>query len=271
MPEDSSKSLDILGIKPVADSINIVTTSAVGGVEAFLGRICLPALEEYGLLLRDKVRAYRANNMAAIAVKAEKKLEAVPRGGEGLHGHPRLVGLILEQGSWVEVSEVQEMWAGLLASSCSEDGSDDSNLMFVDLLSRLSVSQARLLDHICRCATKVVTPNGLIVVQVQMYMELADLRVVTGVTDLHRIDREMDHLRSLELIIPEGGFGVYSTATTADVTPTPLALQMFARANGFRGDPTQFFKLDPPTDQTAPGAEGGGEELGGNPPANGCI
>ena len=40
------KSLDILGIKPVADSVNRLTRAAVDGASAFLSRICLPAAEE---------------------------------------------------------------------------------------------------------------------------------------------------------------------------------------------------------------------------------
>jgi hypothetical protein len=53
MAEDNSKSLDILGIKPIADAVNTVTRDAVEGAAAFLSRICLPAAEEYGLLLPD--------------------------------------------------------------------------------------------------------------------------------------------------------------------------------------------------------------------------
>ena len=68
MAEDG-KSLDVFGIKPVADSINTVTKGAVDGAGAFFGRICLPAAEEFGLLLRDKVSAWRARNIVRIAEK----------------------------------------------------------------------------------------------------------------------------------------------------------------------------------------------------------
>ncbi len=69
---DDNKSLDILGIKPIADSVNTVTKGTVDGASAFLSRICLPAAEEFGLLLRDKVSAWRSNNAIAIAHKAKK-------------------------------------------------------------------------------------------------------------------------------------------------------------------------------------------------------
>jgi hypothetical protein len=246
MTDNESRSLDLLGVKPVADAINVVTKGTVAGASAFLSRICLPVAEEIGLLFQDRVRAYRSQNAVAIANKAEQKLE-VP-GGDSLHGHPRLVGLILEQGSWVEVSEVQEMWAGLLASSCSEDGRDDSNLMFVDLLSRLSTSQARLLNYACRAAGAQAAPNGLLIASSYVVMTLDDLKDVSGLTDLHRLDRELDHLRDLGLMHPKSGFGVQSAETMASVTPSPLALQMFARLNGHRGDPLTFFESHEPAD-----------------------
>lgn len=43
---------------------------------------------------------------------------------------PRLVVLTLEQVYWVDADEVREMWAGLLASSCTIDGKDESNLIY---------------------------------------------------------------------------------------------------------------------------------------------
>ena len=39
---EPDKSLDLLGIKPVAEAINTVTRASTAGVGAFLGRICLP-------------------------------------------------------------------------------------------------------------------------------------------------------------------------------------------------------------------------------------
>lgn len=48
--------LDVLGIKPVAEAVNTVTKGTVEGASAFLSRICLPAAEEFGFLLQDKVR-----------------------------------------------------------------------------------------------------------------------------------------------------------------------------------------------------------------------
>lgn len=124
--------------------------------------------------------------------------------------------------------------------------------MFADLLSRLSASQARLLDHACRQAKKTLAFNGLIVVGAWLIMSREDLQRVSGVTDLHRLDRELDHLRSLNLIDERSGFGMDPTGTTAIVTPTPLALQMFARLSGYRRNPADFFGLEPPAADVPP-------------------
>ena len=132
MTDEKSHSLDVFGVKPLADSVKQVTQGAIDGVAAFLSRICLPAAEEFGLLLRDKVARYRATNAVKIAQKAEQKLRAASGEVNG-HAHPRLVGIVLEIGSWTDADEIQELWAGLLASSCTPDGQDQSNLIFLNL------------------------------------------------------------------------------------------------------------------------------------------
>jgi hypothetical protein len=238
--EPNKSSVDLLGVKPLAEAANTLPKAAVDGATAFLSRICLPAADELGLLLRDKVSAWRADNAARIAQKAEQKYNELPN-AERRHAHPRLIAQIIEQGSWIEAEDVQALWAGLLASSCTEDGKDDSNLMSIDFLGRLTLSEAGILDHICGSSTKVVTRAGWIAAEL-FYMTLLELQEITHLSDFYRIDRELDHLCTLGLITPRhGGFSPHST--NANVTPTALALQMYVRCQGFTGDPLSFFGL----------------------------
>jgi len=142
------ESLDIIGIQPIGKAVEKATCATVDGIAAVLSRICLPAAEEYGLWFRDRVHHWRTQNLAVIVQATERKLSesgAAP----GVHAHPRLVGTILSEGSWIDDSEVQEMWAGLLSSSCSESGDDDSNLLFVNLLSGMTKMQAKILRYAC--------------------------------------------------------------------------------------------------------------------------
>lgn len=78
-------------------------------------------------------------------------------------------------------------------------------------------------------------------------MSLEELQECSGIEDFQRLDRELDHLRELGLIgggHSVGGFNPESTE--ADVTPTALALQMYARCNGWINNPLDFFKVSVP-------------------------
>jgi Abortive infection alpha len=237
MNEQKDQSPDILGIKPIADSVNLAAKAIIDGSSAFLSRICLPAAEEFGLLLQDQVRHWRAGNAARMVATAESLVKSFPDADKRL-AHPRLVAQIIEHGSWTESDEVQRMWAGLLASSCTVDGSDDSNLIFIDTLARLTLIEARILEYACNECTKTLTQAGWITAQ-EFRMSLEQLQSCSGINDFHRLDRELDHLRTLGLIAK--GFDQFST--DADVTPSPFALQMYARSNGWIGDPLEFFGL----------------------------
>ena len=97
MENGKNKSLDIFGIKPVCDSMKACTQAAIDGAYAFLGRICLPAAEEFGFLLQDKVKYWRQNNTIKMLQKAEVKFNKF-NGDIKKHAHPRIVSNIIEQG-----------------------------------------------------------------------------------------------------------------------------------------------------------------------------
>ena len=243
MDEKESKSLDIFGLKPVSDSIKTVTQAMIEAASAFLSRICLPAAEEFGLLLRDKVHHWRETNKVKILQKAEEKLNKFSS-KEDKHAHPRLIAEILNKGSWVANAEIQDMWAGLLASACTNDGSDESNLIFINILAQLTSLQANILNYGCENAKKELAKAGWITSGDQLMVSLGELQTITGCSDFHRLDRELDQLRNFGLIgygLGSGGFGPDST--DADISPTGLALQMYVRCKGFIGDPIEFFGL----------------------------
>lgn len=239
MTDSAGKSMDLFGIKPVGESVLRITEGAVAGASAFLGRICLPAAEEFGLLLRDRVSGWRANNAAAIANKALKLTEARDPTAS-FHAPPRIVVKVIEEGSWAENNKVQDLWAGLLASSCTADGKDDGNLIFIHILSQLNSTQVALLENICLGAPVYVTRAGWLCSDTYT-LDLGEIKRVMGLDNIYRLDLELDHLRSLQLI--EGGFP--TDQTDADVTPTPLCLQLYARCNGDVGSPIDFYGACP--------------------------
>jgi hypothetical protein len=141
---------DLFGIAPVARAVERVTDSAVGAAEAVLARVCLPAAEEFGLLLRDKVSEWRRRNAVATVQKPQRRLEEAA--SEDRHAPPRLILESLSHASWTDSEEVQEMWAGLLASSCTHGGRDDGNWIFINLLGQLTEMQAHVVKFACETA-----------------------------------------------------------------------------------------------------------------------
>jgi hypothetical protein len=234
MSDEVDNSLDILGLKPLAKSVEVVTRRTIDGAAAFFSRICLPAAEELGLLLKDRVSSWRKNNLEKIAQKAEQKYDQSLH--SGTHAHPRLIMKIIEEGSWVDDDDVQELWAGLIASSCTEMGDDDSNLMFIDLLARLSASQARLLNYFCEDSSTEVTEDGRM--QSKWFeVTLEELQRASSMSDAQRLDRELDHLSALGLIEEQLRRGEYY----AILSLTGIALHMYVRCKGFNGDPAEFY------------------------------
>lgn len=241
MGKEKNKSTDvhIHGLESLGEAANTVAKGTVDGVGAFLGRICLPFAEEYGLYLQDKVKNWRANNFASIAQKAQNKLE---KSGDidQKFAHPRMVFQIFEHSSWIDNDNVQEMWAGLLASSCTKDGKDDSNLLFINILSQLTTSQVKILNYACMNSTKGLTKAGGIMAAIPLRIELDELNKISGINDFHRLYRELDHLRSLGLIL----VGFSPEHTLPDLAPTPLALHMYVRCQGSLQSPVDYFELN---------------------------
>lgn len=209
------------------------------GIGALLSRICLPAAEELGLLFQDKVHAWRSKNASAIAQATEEILigSGAP---ESAHAHPKIVGRIFELGSWEDDHKVQQMWAGLLASACTDAGTDQRNLVFIQLLNQMSTSQVKLLSTICEKGTKFISKAGLVVCG-SVRVASDEVLKVLNTDDLHDADVQLDHLRELGLLHPHGGFSINNHV--ADITPSSLAMHLYVRCQGFQGSPIEYFNI----------------------------
>ncbi|MEW6663811.1 MAG: Abi-alpha family protein [Thermodesulfobacteriota bacterium] len=241
--DDKKSTGDLLGLAPYGEAINTLSKGIVAGAGAFLSKICLPAAEEFGLLLLDRVHAWRTRNVVDVLSRAEQILNST-RPNEDLQAHPRLVYSIIDQGSWTDTGELKNMWAGLLAASCCKDGRDDGNLIFTNILSQLSAPQARLLNFCCQKTKKKLLKSGLLLSH-GITLSQHELIEITGVSDIHRLDREMDHLRSLGLI--EGGFpgSGADKQLAAAIVPLSLALQLYAKFQGIADPIEKFYGMAP--------------------------
>ena len=145
------------------------------------------------------MRQWRLNNILKTLEKAKGKMEF---DGQNLNltANARVGLNIMEGCSEVDNEELQNLWAGLFASSCTPDGRDDSNMNFVDLLRRMSSVEAKIIDYACRNCTKYIYPNQLIVAE-EISVSFDKLVEISGTDDRYRLDSELDHMRSLELLL----------------------------------------------------------------------
>lgn len=240
---------DILGLKPYGEAIHTVAKKAFEGVEVFLSSTCKPALDELGLMLRDHVRVWRLNNALKIVEKAKGKFSFSDDQVQ-LQSNPKVALAILENGSNEDNDEIQEMWAGLFATSFSVDGKDDENLMYVSILRQLTLAEAKLLKYMCESSKKRNLGNHILATDL-FTVDGDTLREVTGIEDYNQLDTILYHLGSLKLSelrqgISHGGFrsASFNEKPLAWFQPTNLALYLYLRCIGNPGTPEQYWSVE---------------------------
>jgi len=233
--EDREKSTEI--------SISVLDTKAVAKavdkISSFLGTVFGPAAHEFSLLLQQQFAYYRYKNLLNIVDKTEK-LRAANPDLAGKVIHPRLIYKAMELGSWADDDEVHQLWAGLLASSSTEDGKDQSNLIFMNLLDQMTSSEVKILTHVCASVKFETSPHGLVTAKETVTLTTNQLTAITGEQDIIQLDRDLDHLNTLGLL--EGVFDAEDDS--APLWPTALAINLYVRgAQASRLAPVDYFKL----------------------------
>ena len=241
----SNKIKDIFGIEPVAETTKTIIDKSFNGLGVFLEKVFQPGLEEFGYLIKDQVRQWRLFNALKVMDKAKGRL-GFENNELQILANARVGLSILDECSMIDDEELQDMWAGLFASSCTIDGMDDSNMIFVDLLKRISAVEARILKYGCERCRKEIYPSGLIVPYETFEVTLEKLEEITGITDVNRLDRELDHMESLSLFTngifePRAGFKISRPGLTAVITPSALALNLFYKTNSINCTPRDFW------------------------------
>ena len=237
---------DVFGIKPIGEAGLEATKAAINSVSSFLELVCKPGLEELGFFMKDEVRYWRLCNILRVLEKAKGKMDF--DGKElNLTANARVGLSIMQECSKVDKEELQNLWAGLFVSSCTPDGKDDSNMNFVDLLRRMSSVEAKILDYACNNCMKLLYPNKLITAE-QIIVPFEVLVRITGTDDIYRLDSELDHMRSIELLYTGdsflgdgGGFNASDNLLEANITPSPLALNLFYRTHSTGISPIEFW------------------------------
>jgi Abortive infection alpha len=97
-----------------------------------------------GLLIGDKVKAWRAERLAKLWIEAKKRL-AEKGIEEPAPANPKMVLPILAAAADENSDELQDLWARLLAAAMNPDQSKRGRLGFIDALKRLDPQDANVL------------------------------------------------------------------------------------------------------------------------------
>jgi hypothetical protein len=235
---NAKKTGDPLGITSFGEALKANAETVKIGVETvvkYIDHICEPTAKQLGLMLGDQFGYWRQSRLVALNEKLKNKLAQRQEPLGDLHAPPRIIIKVFEEGSVVDDDEIQDMWAGLLASSCSKDGKDDSNLIFINILNLMTAPEARIINHACR---KCIRGFGGMS-RMSVGVENKKLQEIARLFDASLLQCELDHLSSLGLII----FKHRQDPQEQDVfeiTPQDAALHLYTRCQGYSGSPLEF-------------------------------
>lgn len=133
------------------DVSGVIKSGAVADITDMVKKFLGPALEEYGAIFADKVRVHRVKNLIATTEKTKRILEDA--GLEANQIPSRLLLPILDTCSVEDNDDLQERWAGLLASA--SQGGDSVSPSFVETLKQLTPKEAKHCDHMLVELTKL--------------------------------------------------------------------------------------------------------------------
>ncbi|MFZ0744697.1 MAG: hypothetical protein WAM85_09820, partial [Terracidiphilus sp.] len=175
-----------------------------------------------------------------IALKAENLLKSEPD-GDRMRGRPHLVARILEDGSRTDEDWLQQFWAGLLATACTLDGGDESNLEFIDLFSQLATIHARILTTVCIKATTVISESGSVAAN-PLAWTAEEIMEIPGSREL-QIEHDLARLDELGLIEKRLKSPAFLQSDEIYITPSSIGLQLYALCKGHRGAPQDFYAV----------------------------
>lgn len=245
--------LDLFGLKSAGEASKQVTQLGIDGVKTFLNLTCRPLLEEIGLGLTDKYRTWRLTNIIQVIEKAQGKLK-YDLGKEKIVIDPRVAFQIAEHASLVSNETLQDMWAGLFAASCCSY-EEDENIFFIDLLKRLTSSQVKFLNHLCKISVKDISINDLpthiengIVRAVMNKIEYTQIIEVMETSSTLKADSELNALYSMGLLEFTGSTQQdlsfsqkLKSPLYTGVRPSLIALLLYIKCQGSTLTPFEYF------------------------------
>jgi len=130
--------------KHMHDANEIIKTGALSDLTGLLKRLAGPSIDEVGAILADQVKVYRLKNLLKTAEKTKRILEDA--GVEPQSIPSRYLLPILDTCSVEDNDDLQERWAGLLASASQE--ADSLSPSYIETLKQLTPKEAKHFDYL---------------------------------------------------------------------------------------------------------------------------
>lgn len=219
----------------LTDPKNVLYTFRMLRTVLFLSRLCGAEANEAILLLGEELDQPGTENALEIALGAEKLLASEP-GADRMRAHPRVVASLLKYGSWAHDDLTKQLWIGLLASSCTVEGIDESNAVFVDLLVHVTPIQSRIFVTACKKVMEVMSETRDLP-SVRIIFTPEEMVRLTGIYDLSRLGVDIAYLFNSELLEKVFDFTSYIPTESFDITPSRLGLELYKRCQGRRTQP----------------------------------
>lgn len=174
------------------NKIDITSTALEKGIDAakeFLGKLVSPAIEETGLLLRDKVTFWRYKNQVKMINKAK---EFCLKNNINPKNIPiKFLSPILEYSSLEDDDILTEKWA-ILLSNMVDSEQNIENHVFPHLLSQLSKNEFELIETAVNItiAERIELKSELKKLEIKTKEESETLKVAIG-----KLSKEISNLK----------------------------------------------------------------------------
>ena len=197
---------------------------------AFLLRICPSAETQILKLIPEEMSSERAERAIEIVLQAEELLVS-QNCTAGRSVDSSLLLHLLVEGSKAHDEQTRHCWAGLLATSSLDGSDEEESLSFVDLLSKLDSVHIPILAAAATRAMQAGWKPGLVFSQ-SLHCTANEIKKITGRRNLAQIERDLVHMHDLGLLEQTIKKILLAHIEEANITPTSLGLNFYARCSG---------------------------------------
>lgn len=213
----------------------------------FFETLCKPMADQFGKILGDQLGAYRLKNLIKIVEKSKGMLSLDIKEGN-LSLHPLVGFRLIDGASWQADDTIQDMWAGLLISSLSENPSDN-NLIFIDILKNITSTEAKVIQLVSQQSKYYVDHFDRVYTKKAIVVELDQFCQFVGCNDLEILESYFSHLLSLGLV--EKGFGlscgIHKNKETnrlqVVLKASPLLIKLNSKSSGWNESLKKFYDV----------------------------